>query len=185
MKTVIERIESLERLRLDLMMEYQEIVRPYGFGYNIPEEISKKATDTADHADRISAKIKALKIRHKIPILDKKPEANAKRHYSYDELIKAIELQGKFPNLSKMIFEGAIEFLRYVDTENMGERMTAQEFWYWLKGRIHKILQYYVDSDLSPELLRKNVSLAIKEELMSHEIEKAYQYKFLNPMRNE
>lgn len=174
--SVQERIESLERLRLELMDKYYNLIRPYGLGYSIPDDINVMANDILDHAERIRAKIIALRVKHKIPLQVNLPEPNAHRVYEYKELVEIIGKKAVLPQLPQILFEGAISLLKVVDRENIQSLLQSDDFWIWYNGRMYKILKHYADAEMEPSFLKVNVLESIMIELESLEILTAYNY---------
>lgn len=76
MATIKKRIASLRRLEQELLGEYAALMEPWGMGYTMPENISKKGVEIMDHVFGIQEKYKCLE--RSIGIVHTRPIPNTK-----------------------------------------------------------------------------------------------------------
>lgn len=85
-----EKLVSLRRLRKDLHKDYNKLVLPYGLGYGMPEDVSRKATGILEHMENVSKKIKVLEAQLGIQSKPTKIVSNA-REVGAEELSRRMQ----------------------------------------------------------------------------------------------
>lgn len=193
-KNILQRIASLRRLRNEMQRQYNELVLPWGLGYEMPEDVSQKATKVMEHADNIQKQIDELESKigiqssKNIPEPNARPISNSELYWrtesSFEDLVNAVATRmcWTYDSLNSYISLMGTEFLDvYAPTAQYLTKESA--FWEFLANRCRTVLSKIIseadDTTGEPEF-RRVVRQELRFYLFSDDTVKAFAYKFMS-----
>lgn len=193
-KNILQRIASLRRLRNEMQRQYNELVLPWGLGYNMPDDVSKKATEYAEHADKIQKQIDELEASIGIESTKNIPAPNAREISSSEiywrteatiiELITAVasRMLWTYDSLNDYIMKMGEEWLDLY-APNAQHLAQETEFWLFITTRCRTVLAKLIAevNEETPEpAFRRIVRQELRFYLFSEDTFRAFEYKFMN-----
>lgn len=185
-------ISSLRRLYNELGAEYQALVRPHGFGYKMPEDISEKATEVREHMANIKSKIDEVEANAGIlptPI----PQPNAKavsdkefhwRTVKTSEMLYAVAGRMIWPieELMWYLTEAFNDWVeQYAPEVDKWEKAQQSEFNHFLMIRCRTVfakLMTETNDEETEAAFRRKVKQGVRAYLFTQETYQAFLYKF-------
>lgn len=174
MQTTKDKIKQLEGLLKDFLEQYNDLVQPYGLGYEMPEEKSLKATEIMNHAENVRKQLQELKTSIGIAVADPKPKkSNAQRidmkgkscDWAIYMLAKQLGCSRLF--IKAQLYSHSLMFLQRVEPYSAQSVRIADDKRYqdWFKKRYKTGLLFCLQSiqqNAAPEDKVKRLSWAVQ-----------------------
>lgn len=191
-KNLMQTIASLRRLYNELRRDYNELVLPWGAGYDMPEDASNKATTIMEHANRILQSIEELEAQIGIESKRNIPAPNARfvgkaevywRTAPFTELLESVACRmcWNYDQINDYILDMVDEWLDQY-APGMGDLAKQEPFWLFICTRLQVPLARImaaVDDETSEPGFRREVRQGMRAYLFTANTYQAFGYKFL------